>query len=90
MTFPARVLHVLVSRRSSHCRYCGKPIEWAVTAPHGKSVPLDPNPFILRYERNPGGVKFAVVSADALHFVTCKKRPEKPKRMRMFGGRPRT
>jgi len=90
MAFPERLLHILAGpRRSSHCRYCGRPIEWATTAPRGKVVPLNPNPFVLRYERNAGGVKFLVIGADNLHFVTCTKRPAKPTRMRIFGGRPR-
>lgn len=74
------------SRRTSHCRDCGKPIEWGTLAGKGKYVPLEPNPLVLRYVRNIGGVRFLVISANNLHFLCCKKRKERPERRRRFGG----
>lgn len=85
-----RLISILAgARRSSQCRDCGRPIEWGISAPHGKYVPLDPNPLVLRYDRNAGGVKFLVISANNLHFLTCKKRRQEARRPRVFGGRGR-
>lgn len=81
-----RLMHVVVgSRRPAHCRDCGRPIEWAVNS-NGKNVPLNPNALVLRYDRNGGGVKFEVVSANAVHFASCPRRKERERRPRMFGG----
>lgn len=84
------------NRRASHCKYCGRPIEWAMKLSTerrdggrniAKNVPLNPNALVLRYERNERGLKFEVLSANALHFATCTKKPELQRRPRMFGGR---
>lgn len=93
----ARLVEVVAGpRRASHCKYCGRPIEWATKLSTerrdggrniAKNVPLNPNALTLRYDRTESGVKFEVLSADALHFVTCPKKPAKPRRPRMFGGR---
>lgn len=92
-----RMIAILAgNRRASHCRYCGRPIEWATklsTERRGgghnsaKNVPLNPNALVMRYERNENGLKFEWLNADALHFVTCPKRPAPQRRPRMFGGR---
>lgn len=93
----ARTISVLANRRSpGHCKFCGKPIEWAVKQSTerrqggrniAKNVPLNPNAMTLRIERSEGGVKFEVLDAGALHFTTCTKKPAPTKRPRMFGGR---
>lgn len=92
-----RMLHVLAGpRRPSRCKYCGRPIEWATRLSTerreggrniAKNVPLNPNALTLRYDRTETGVKVEVLSAEALHFVSCPQKPAKPKRPRMFGGR---
>lgn len=75
MTDRDRTLQIVdAPRRPSHCRDCGKPIEWATLAGKGKAIPLNPNPLILGYMRNSGGVKFATISARNLHFATCRAR----------------
>jgi hypothetical protein len=82
-----RLIQILdTTRRPSHCRDCGRPIEWATLAGKGKYVPVEPNPLVLNYVRNPGGVRFLVISANNLHFTRCTKRKERPERMRRFGG----
>lgn len=78
MPLPDRLLSIVnESRRVTRCKYCNAPIEFATTQ-RGKLVPIKPNPFVFRYERNGGGVKFAVIGADNLHFTVCKNRPPKP------------
>lgn len=91
------LIHVLAGpRRASHCKYCGRPIEWATKLSTerrqggrniAKNVPLNPHALTVRYDRTEAGVKVEVLSAEALHFVTCTKKPARPKRPRMFGGR---
>jgi hypothetical protein len=87
------MIAVFAGRRSrSHCKFCGRPIEWATKlASGGKSkttnVPLNPNAMVVGYDRTAGGVKYELLDSAALHFVTCTKMPDKPKRPRMFGGR---
>jgi hypothetical protein len=92
-----RLISVLAGRRSpSHCKFCGRAIEWATKlsterrdGSHNKAsnVPLNPNALVLRYDRNEAGLKFEVLSANALHFTTCTKKPARQARPRMFGGR---
>lgn len=86
---PERLIYVVVgSRRPGSCRDCGRPIEWVVSSA-GKNLPLNPHPLVLRAHENAGGVKFEVVSSNNLHFVTCQRKRERPKRPRAFGGRAR-
>jgi hypothetical protein len=83
-----RLIQILdTTRRASHCRDCGRPIEWATLAGKGKFVPIEPNPLVLNYVRNPEThVRFLVISANNLHFTRCTKRKERPERLRRFGG----
>lgn len=94
MSTYTRTILVLANRRSpGHCKYCGKPIEWALKASTKRrdgsqskatNVPLNPNAMTLRVERSEGGVKFDVLDAAALHFTTCTKQPSKPWSSRPF------
>lgn len=72
-------------RRLSRCKYCKAPIEWATkAATHrrpAKRVPIEPNPFVLRYERNPEThVRFQVIAANNQHFMRCPKQPLRERR----------
>lgn len=73
-------------RKLGRCRDCGASIEWAVTPPHGKMVPLNPRPLVLEATCNEQTqVRFYVVGGDSLHFATCpNKRPRAPKPARLF------
>lgn len=75
----------------NHCGGCGKPIEWAITAANGRSIPLDPDPSstgnLLGVERTAAGVLVVAVvavgdpAARVPHFATCtKKVPKKGRR----------
>jgi hypothetical protein len=78
-------------RRFGRCKHCHARIEWATVAPKGRTVPLDPNPLVLRVHVNDDtGIKFQVVSANNLHFATCTNKPARVKtqRPRLFAGRP--
>lgn len=79
-----RLLRILAGPRArGRCRYCGLPVEWAVAAPHGKNVPLNPDPLVLSATCNAQThLKFLVVSANHLHFATCQKRPTRPPKPR--------
>lgn len=86
-----RLMQILAGpRRESHCRECGRPIEWAVLAgTPARYVALNPNPLVLAYPRNAGGVKLAEISVNNKHRLTCRRRQQSARRGRMFGGRAR-
>jgi hypothetical protein len=96
-TQPQRFLSVLAGPHDpSRCKFCGRPIMWATKLSTPKrdggrnkamNVPLEVNALVLRYDRTEGGLKVEVYDARALHFVNCRKRPERSTRPRMFGGR---
>lgn len=97
MSFYQKLVFVLAgARKTSHCKYCRQPIEWAtkLSTPRregghnkAKSVPLNANALMLRYERGENGVKCEVYDLSALHFTTCTKKADIPRRPRTFGGR---
>jgi len=64
--------------KPDHCRSCGAPIRWAITAANGKSIPLDRDPVdggnVILVE----GVAYMNANPDLFtdaryvsHFATC-------------------
>lgn len=103
MTLPSNITVVArdLLKSTAHCKYCGRQIQFvtrtSTTKPNGqqsfaKTVPIQPHPLVLRYDRTELGMKLAVISADALHFGHCPRRPQPVRSTtrrpwRNFGGR---